>query len=156
LPTASRRLPASARASVAARALIREVADGKLPGSMVEDAVLLTSELVTNAVRHAGDEPIDVRATVDDSGITVSVRDRGRGFDPADTVRSETGGWGLSIVEELSTDWGVVSDEDGTEVWFEVGRRRSAPSDEARPNVSRGPDPAARALRRGAPGPASP
>jgi anti-sigma regulatory factor (Ser/Thr protein kinase) len=120
VPTASRRLPASARASVAARALIREVADGKLPGSVVEDAILLTLELVTNAIRHAGDEPIDVRATVDDSGITVSVRDRGPGFDPAHAVRSDTGGWGLSVVEELSTDWGVVSDEDGTEVWFEV------------------------------------
>jgi anti-sigma regulatory factor (Ser/Thr protein kinase) len=127
VPTASRRLPASARASVAARALIREVADGKLPGSVVEDATLLTSELVTNAVRHAGDEPIDVRATVDDSGITVSVRDRGPGFDPADTVRSETGGWGLSIVEELATDWGVVSDEDVTEVWFEVRETAQRP-----------------------------
>jgi serine/threonine-protein kinase RsbW len=120
LPSASRRLPSSARASAAARALVRELAEGRLPASIVEDAELLTSELVSNAVRHAGDDPIDVRASVDGSTVTVVVRDRGPSFDPDVVVQTDTGGWGLSIVEELSTDWGVVSNGHGNEVWFEI------------------------------------
>jgi anti-sigma regulatory factor (Ser/Thr protein kinase) len=126
LPSASRRLPSSARASAAARALVRELADGRLPGSVVDDAALLTSELVTNAVRHAGDDPIDLRVAIDDSTLTVVVRDRGPSFDPDAAVRTETGGWGLSIVEELSTEWGVVSNGGGNEVWFEI-RETSRP-----------------------------
>jgi anti-sigma regulatory factor (Ser/Thr protein kinase) len=120
LPSASRRLPSSARASATARALVRQLADGRLPVPVVEDAELLTSELVTNAVRHAGDDPIDLRASIDDSSLTVVVRDRGPSFDPGVVVRTDTGGWGLSIVEELSTDWGVIANGEGNEVWFEI------------------------------------
>jgi serine/threonine-protein kinase RsbW len=126
LPSASRRLPSSARASAGARAIVRDLADDRLSSSVVEDAALLTSELVTNAVRHAGHDPIDLTASVDDSSVTVVVRDRGPSFDPDVVVQTDTGGWGLSIVEELSTDWGVVSNGSGNEVWFEI-RETSPP-----------------------------
>ena len=91
---------------------------------MVDDAMLLTSELVTNAVRHAGqgsEDQIELMVSVDTDLLRVSVRDRGPGFDPgAARARSEHGGWGLDLVRRLSSRWGVDRNGDGTDVWFEI------------------------------------
>jgi anti-sigma regulatory factor (Ser/Thr protein kinase) len=82
-------------------------------------ANLLTSELVSNAAKH-GKEPIDLTVSVEE-GLQVSVRDRGAGFDPegAQLARSE-GGWGLRIVQDLASSWGVERGDEGTEVWFRL------------------------------------
>jgi anti-sigma regulatory factor (Ser/Thr protein kinase) len=88
-----------------------------------DTAHLLTSELVSNAARH-GKEPIDVTVSVDE-GLRVSVLDRGSGFDP-DRLGSEPsseGGWGLRIVQDLASEWGVDRRDDGTEVWFQLQDR---------------------------------
>ena len=91
---------------------------------MLDDALLLTSELVTNAVRHTGhssDDPIELSVTVDPTILRVSVLDRGPGFDPHKLpARSEDGGWGLELVERLSSRWGVDRHADASEVWFEI------------------------------------
>jgi anti-sigma regulatory factor (Ser/Thr protein kinase) len=104
---------------------VRETAARSAPSQVLDDAVLLTSELVSNAVRHAGhtsdDDPIELTVSVDARTLRVSVRDLGPGFDPkAPLVRSEEGGWGLSLVRRLSSHWGVTSADDGTDVWFEI------------------------------------
>ncbi len=91
-----------------------------------EDARLLLSELVTNAVRHpalAPDEPISVAFRISDSELAVEVTSRVRGFD-ADAVdfSSDAGtGWGLLLLESLSDAWGSERKSDGSSVvWFRL------------------------------------
>ena len=91
------------------------------------DVRLLVSEVVTNAVRHAGLDPHDhivLRFDKSSDSLRVEVADRGDGFDPGprqpDLMRA--GGWGLYLVEQLAERWGVDSAA-GTVVWFELGLR---------------------------------
>ena len=66
-----------------------------LPSEMLEDAALLTSEVVTNSVRHAGhstDEGIGMELVLSDDHLRVSVTDDGPGFEPdLDTPAAGTG-----------------------------------------------------------------
>jgi anti-sigma regulatory factor (Ser/Thr protein kinase) len=90
------------------------------------DVRLLVSELVTNAVRHAGvsaGEMILLSIALDDARLRVEVQDSGGGFTPAvqepDPARAS--GWGLYLVEELADRWGVERGA-ATRVWFELDR----------------------------------
>jgi anti-sigma regulatory factor (Ser/Thr protein kinase) len=85
---------------------------------------LLTSELVTNAVRHGAsdvNEAILVRARRDDDCVRVEVCDEGPGFDPQPDPRGmlDPGGNGLLLVNALASRWGVIAGEP-TCVWFEA------------------------------------
>jgi anti-sigma regulatory factor (Ser/Thr protein kinase) len=124
VPTRSQVVPSRPAAFVEARRFVKETVAPATPTQVLDDAMLLTSELVTNAVRHAGhtsDDPIELTVSVDDDVLRVSVRDRGPGFDPSEVpVRSEEGGWGLNLVRRLSSRWGVTPADDGTDVWFEI------------------------------------
>ena len=116
-------LPVDPKAVGAARrALVREGLDPDLDHTVC----LLTSELVTNAIRHAGmgpDERIILAARLTPDFARVEVRDAGPGFDP--TVRADARGNGLRLTDMLASRWGVDRDEGvGTRVWFEVDRRR--------------------------------
>jgi anti-sigma regulatory factor (Ser/Thr protein kinase) len=88
---------------------------------------LLTSEVVANAVRHAGplapDERIVFHARVGEDFVRVEVADHGPGFDPE--IRHDTPGFGLRLIDKLATRWGVESTARGCRVWFEVDRRRN-------------------------------
>ena len=92
-----------------------------------EDLELLTSEVVTNALKHARvttENSVAVEALVFDDVVRVEVRDRGSGFDPptpGPPGQLRPSGWGLFLVEELARRWGVDS-VPSTTVWFEVGR----------------------------------
>lgn len=95
-----------------------------LADDVQKQLLLLTSELVTNAVRHGGSAETDrigmaVWATED--GVGVEVTDAGAGFTPSGRVDpvDEPGGWGLVLVESMSDRWGVVRDQ-RTHVWFEL------------------------------------
>ena len=89
-----------------------------------ETAVLIVSELVTNAVRHAG-APADVKirltVSIADDIVRAEVRDGGRGFQPSprDAPQLEAGGWGLHLVDRLASRWGVERGQPAR-VWFEV------------------------------------
>ncbi len=90
----------------------------------IELVLLLTSELVTNAYRHAGTET-RVSVRLDDDCTRVEVRDVGRGepeLRPLDTDRVD--GRGLQIVDALADRWGYHSNAGGTAVWFELVHRR--------------------------------
>lgn len=93
------------------------------PDELIERIMLLTSELVTNAYRHArSDTRLSIRR--DDSCIRVEVRDTGPGdvkLRPLDLNRTD--GRGLHIVDALADRWGHHSDRDGTVVWFELVQR---------------------------------
>lgn len=130
MPIRSRTLRSVREAPSEARRFVREAAADDVPPRLLNDVLLLTNELVTNAVRYAGhttEDPIEVEITVDDRSIRVTVRDEGPGFDPARPgERTEEGGWGLLLVETLSSRWGVETRDTGTEVWFEVDREARA------------------------------
>lgn len=129
LPIRSRVLRSVPEASSEARRFVREAAADVHP-KLLNDVLLLTNELVTNAVRHAGhatDDPIEVEISVEDRRIRVTVRDRGPGFDPARPREgSEEGGWGLVLITLLSSRWDVERRDTGTDVWFEFDREAGA------------------------------
>ena len=124
VPVRSRVVPSRPAAFAEARRFVKETAAPTVPRQVLDDATLLTSELVTNAVRHAGrtaDDQVEVTVSIDRSILRVSVRDLGPGFDPRELrVRSEEGGWGLDLVENLSSRWGVDRQANASEVWFEI------------------------------------
>jgi anti-sigma regulatory factor (Ser/Thr protein kinase) len=86
---------------------------------------LLTSELVTNAVRHGASDPhesILLSAHKTDGTVRVEVCDEGlRSFDtePERTDLMEPGGNGLVLVEALASRWGVDRGQPKC-VWFEA------------------------------------
>lgn len=110
-------------ALAARRALLAR--ESALPDSVRDDVLLLMTELVTNAVRHADAGPdrmvrLEVRQRRD--AVRVSVCDEGPGFAPEATCSSpgETGGWGLVLVERIADRWAVTRTATGTCVWFEI------------------------------------
>jgi anti-sigma regulatory factor (Ser/Thr protein kinase) len=91
-------------------------ADARVAG-LISDAELVVSELVTNAVR-AGSSRISVRLTVDDDGLQVAVRDDAPGRpNPRAATVHDRDGRGLSIVEALSSAWGVTEAAPHKSVW---------------------------------------
>jgi len=94
--------------------------------------MLLTSELVTNAVIHAT-TPVELTLSGHDGRLRVLVED---GDDripaPVPIERSGPhGGFGLQIVERLASAWGVAPRDNGKAVWFEVPLRVYERSDQA-------------------------
>jgi len=108
--------PAEARRSL-------EALRPSLNDLLVDDAVLLVSEIVSNSVRHASldeSDAIQVRVRGSDSTLHIDVTDPGPGFDPERLERAESeGGWGLRLLDRLATRWGVEPN-DVTKVWFEL------------------------------------
>ena len=86
-----------------------------------QTAVLLTSELVTNAVLHTATD-ITVTAEVGGPGIRVEVADGSREAPTAKDYGHEAAtGRGLTVLDTLADDWGTEIDELGKVVWFELG-----------------------------------
>jgi anti-sigma regulatory factor (Ser/Thr protein kinase) len=85
-------------------------------------ALLIVSELVTNAVVHAA-EPISLDVAIHDDTLRLEVCD-GDDRAGAVAVRSahggDTNGRGLAIVESLAQRWGVRSHRGGKSVWAEM------------------------------------
>ena len=91
---------------------------------------LLTSELVTNAVRHGASDPhesILLHAKRTNGAIRVEVCDEGTGFEarPQHGDPLEPGGHGLVLVETLAERWGVNSGHPNC-VWFERSASKAA------------------------------
>ena len=82
-----------------------------------EDAALLVSELVSNAMLH-GIGSIGLRIDREANGLRVEVSDQGNVSVAPNPTPGAHGGWGLRIVNHLADDWGVL--EGSTRVWFRV------------------------------------
>ncbi len=160
MPVQSRRrlrLPADHRSPAAARAAVRAVLAEAGLNDLLDEAVLLTTELSTNGVVHAGTD-LDVDVVADDTGVTVTVTDFRGGPLGAQFLRSGAaerpsedsggelaeGGRGLLLVDQFASSWGTTHDPNGKAIWFRLvrpgGSRAATPG--PRPAPSPGPPPA--------------
>jgi sigma-B regulation protein RsbU (phosphoserine phosphatase) len=119
------RLPADRRTPAAARAVVRSVLVEARLTELLDEALLLTTELSTNGVLHAGTD-LDLEIVADDTGLTVTVLDMAPG--PLDTRLPDTGeppaerGRGLLLVDHFATRWGTTHHATGKGVWFRLDR----------------------------------
>lgn len=114
------------RAPGEAREAVRGELRG-LPDDLIDSAVLLTTELVTNSARHAAlaaGQGIFLHLTVDERALRIEVFDAS---DEPPVMRSQQddgslsiGGWGLRLVDRLSDRWGTRSGAGGKVVWCEL------------------------------------
>ncbi len=105
-------------------AAARSFVIGTLPlacADLVQDAALVASEIVTNAVLH-GDSAFRVHVTCDSLGVRIAVEDAQGGVVVPRIAEPEAlNGRGLVIVEALSTRWGWEPHAGGKVVWAELG-----------------------------------
>ncbi|WP_327321642.1 ATP-binding protein [Streptomyces sp. NBC_01210] len=103
---------------------------------LVEDVLLLVSEVVTNACLHAGG-PTELVLIHDGERLRIEVADASpespRRRPPQDA--SQPGGHGLIVLERLARSWGWAPRGDGKVVWLEVGSPSGA--ERARPTRNR-------------------
>jgi anti-sigma regulatory factor (Ser/Thr protein kinase) len=116
--TLSTNLPRSPDSVVTARRLVKGHTPS-LDSQQRQDAVLMASELVTNAFVH-GMGAISLRIDAEGDTVRIEVADDGNVVLAPSPQPSDHGGWGLLIVEQLADDWGVL--EGSTRVWFRLGR----------------------------------
>lgn len=122
--------PALARAEVTAWL-------GQQPGggALLDDARLLVSEIVTNSIRHAQltmEQPLRLIASLRAATLRVELHDSGTyGIVARRTPRRDdgAGGYGLELVAQLASAWGVERDRDGTTVWLELASRATSRTD---------------------------
>ena len=122
-------VPADATATRSARAVVRDLC-ATAPGAplgpqAVETAVLLVTELVSNAVEHGGGTAV-VEVDLDDTRLRVCVADSDPRLPTAALAAIDAErGRGLLLVEALSSRWGTARLEEGKCVWFELDRAPS-------------------------------
>ncbi|WP_367322738.1 ATP-binding protein [Streptomyces sp. HUAS ZL42] len=120
-------LPRHARSVGRARTLLREQATSwKLPDEVTETAVLLLSELMTNAYRHAKVSPgreIRTRCILETDRLRISVTDANDILPtPREPSSDDESGRGLTLVAALADTWGMNPRPHGIgkTVWFEL------------------------------------
>jgi anti-sigma regulatory factor (Ser/Thr protein kinase) len=124
-------LPGGPEAVSLARAAVLARLEGDLPPERLGDVLLMTSELVTNAISHGGaagpDDRIRLRVERRGSRARVEVRDDGPGFGIERPAPPHEGGMGLELVDRLADSWGTDHRDGATLVWFEVEPERPGP-----------------------------
>lgn len=116
-------LPSRPESAATARRLAQVVVlrTWRLTPKLTEDAVLLVSELVGNAVRHTGARVFGLRMRRRTGWIRVEVRDPSRGLPCLMPVQElDVSGRGLFLVDKLSDRWGVDLLPRGKTTWFEM------------------------------------
>jgi anti-sigma regulatory factor (Ser/Thr protein kinase) len=115
-------LPAAPTAPAEARAIV-EAIGSDLPEPVLVDAKLLLTEVVGNAIRHAGRGIRTVIIRIARNHLLrVEVVDPGPMFNPDLRSRGSGAGSGrgLFLVDAVANAWGVEPDEAGKKVWFEL------------------------------------
>jgi PAS domain S-box-containing protein len=123
----------------AGRRLVRQVLSDADRTDLIEAAELVVSELVTNALVHAGTD-VDVVAEASRSGLRVEVSDESAHLPTTKlySVMASTGR-GLRLVDDLVDRWGAVPRPVGKTVWVELGHQAAVEAS----GVRAGADPAA-------------
>jgi len=115
-------LERNAHASRLARRRVQEALGDDVPIRFIRDTILLTSELVTNAMIHTT-EGCEVCVVFDQcrSHIRVEVSDTSlEPLNPRAPGPTDVGGLGLQLVSEIATTWGSTRQPSGKTVWFEI------------------------------------
>ncbi|MDN3021242.1 SpoIIE family protein phosphatase [Streptomyces sp. S.PB5] len=129
------------RSVASARSFVRDTLQGWGFADIVDDAVVLTSELVTNAVVHAG-TTADLLCLRTDDGVRIEVADHYperevplQGSLATMGSPDREGGRGLQLCAALAARWGVEYTPTHKQVWFQldlperpVGTRTAGPS----------------------------
>ena len=116
-------VPCAAEAPAVVRAAL---AEQEKHGWIIGDAMLVASELVTNAVLHSGcgaEHVLHITATVRGGTVMICVEDPGLSAGtatPLELSEFSDGGVGLLIVDHLADRWGAERDG-GYRVWAELG-----------------------------------
>lgn len=120
LPVASTRLPPHPASTRAARAFVAEHLRTWHLEPAIDDATLLVSELVTNAILHAR-SPVHLVVRKVKVSVRVEVYDEGSGIaQPLYPELEATAGRGLGLVQAVAARWGIDDVDMGKTVWFEI------------------------------------
>ncbi len=128
------RLPAAPSAAPRIRReLVDDLTARGVDAEVVDEAEMVVSELVANAIRHAkplSDGAIRVHWKVKNNVVEVEVSDGGGATTPrpAPPATWAPGGRGLRIVRSVAHEWGVLEEPHGRTVWASIGgpsRRRT-------------------------------
>lgn len=126
-PELARVLPGEPASVGQARRLAAEALRAWGRDELVDEASLLISEVVTNAVLHAGTD-IEVRIRPRGAGVHIEVAD---GSPVLPALRHYHGdaitGRGLRILETTASQWGTLATDSGKVVWFDLGATGPAP-----------------------------
>jgi anti-sigma regulatory factor (Ser/Thr protein kinase) len=116
------RLPRRRECAAVTRRLLDKHLSARLSSSALDDVKLVATELVGNAYLH-GEGAIRLRIEWCDDRVRLEVMDEGQG--EAVKIREQPtlggGGFGLPLVQELSSAWGAF--EGTTHVWAEIETR---------------------------------
>lgn len=117
-------LPCKPESARAGREFLASVTCARHMASVLDDAELMISELIGNAIRH-GLPPIEVAVRcVGTATLEVRVRDTGPTVPAADHVEPEgldaEGGRGLFLVDLLASTWGIEPESGGKTIWFRL------------------------------------
>jgi anti-sigma regulatory factor (Ser/Thr protein kinase) len=116
------RLPIRHASVPAARRSVRELLDTWHLPHLTDDAVVIVSELVTNAVQHACKgigEYVELTVRWRDGALCIEVADSWE-WDmpsPCNPTPDELGGRGLLLVDALAEEWGIRPRQVGKTVW---------------------------------------
>jgi DNA-binding NarL/FixJ family response regulator len=125
LSEASQKFDQDAQSARAARRFVSQALTGwdDDEGDLTDTVTLLVSELVTNAVVHAGSD-VEVMVRLTSTAARIEVTDTSaESIRPRDATSEEDSGRGLAMVGSLAERWGVrPAPGGGKTIWFEVSR----------------------------------
>jgi anti-sigma regulatory factor (Ser/Thr protein kinase) len=125
-------IPLDGHAPGLGRSVVKRTLAPHVTDSVLDDALLLVSELITNSVRHCGapeGDDLVVRVKVWREACRLEVEDRGcdKAITPRHPDPAAGSGMGLNLVEMLSEHWGVIRTAEGrTRVWAQLPCARAA------------------------------
>jgi anti-sigma regulatory factor (Ser/Thr protein kinase) len=119
-------IPRDPACASTARQIVRDAVGRRLSDRNLEQALLATSELVSNAWKH-GEGAIELKLACGPQTLRIEVIDEGSGAVPKirEQPADESGGWGLRIVDQVARQWGCF--EGTTHVWVELALDEDAP-----------------------------
>ena len=123
----------AASVALVRKAVVDDLATREVSPAVIDEAEIVISELVSNAIRHArplADGNLRVHGKVKAGVVEVEVTDGGGDSTPRPAPRTiwAPSGRGLRIVRSLAHEWGVTEDRTGSTVWASLGgpsRRRT-------------------------------
>jgi len=131
---ATHQFAAQAASAAAARRFVRDTLLGWGAHDLVDDALLLANELVTNAVVHAGTD-VGVSCALGPGYVQISVSDshvsRVLPTTVTESPPDKTSGRGLYLLVQIADTWGVEYDRSSKRVWFRLPLPASAPTADA-------------------------